>query len=148
MVQVQREEMAKHQLQAVTGVYGLCCSHLAHIQCLLFLTSAAVSSASVPSYPSSPLASPSLTYSPSESSFLFFSPLSCLSAYLLQFSVCWSPSLLLLFHLLFPPLSHPLSPFSSKLIALKHSILLTSTPLCPPQSHITQFPPVLTSFCT
>lgn len=58
------------------------------------------------------------------------------------------------------PLSHPLfffilsllscppSPFFSKLIALKHSLLLTSTPLCPPQSHITQFPLVLTSFCT
>ena len=32
MVQVQREEMAKDLIQAVTGVYGLCCSHLVHIQ--------------------------------------------------------------------------------------------------------------------
>ncbi len=31
-VQVQQEETAEDQIQAVTGVYGLCCSHLVHTQ--------------------------------------------------------------------------------------------------------------------
>lgn len=47
MVQVQQEETTEDPIQAVTGVYGLCCSHLVQIQkkkkkcfCLLCFTSA------------------------------------------------------------------------------------------------------------
>ena len=88
-------------------------------------------------------------------SFILLPPnlLSCVSLYaylyIFQFplstrSLLFSSSILLS---VLPPSLAPLSLFS-KLIALKHSLLLTSTPLCPPQSHITQSPLVLTSFCT
>lgn len=159
MVQVQQEETAKDLIQAVTGVYGLCCSHLVHIQKkkkknLLLLTLFHLCCAVIsfcPPYLSSPLASLSLTFIIAQFKFHFFSSerypsntsVLCLWMLIYIFSNSLSPlSLLfslLLFHPLFPPLSHPplLSPFSSKLIALKHSLLLTSTPLCPPQSHIT-----------
>lgn len=130
------------QIQAVIGVYGLCCSHLVHIQkkrnkCFTHCFSI-----------------PHLQYPPVEVSFLllhisFVSVSVCSSiSFPIPFVSTLSPPLLIFSPVHYPALPRPPSPHSSKLIALKHSRLLTSTPLCPPQSHITQSPLVLTSFCT
>lgn len=68
-VHVQQEETTEDLIQAVTGVYGLCCSHLVHIQkgknLLLLLTLLHLHCAAVsfcPPHLSSPLVSPCLAY--------------------------------------------------------------------------------------
>lgn len=166
ILQVQMQEMAKDLIQAVTGVYGLSGSHLVHIPkkkeiliCLLCFTSGVLLPPSAPCYHSSLsllLPSPTMCFT---SSFLSLpqtstlsTPLICVSLYAcISFSIAAVPPPLASFSsplLSIIPPALPRSPLLSKLIALKLSRLLTSTPLCPPQSHITQFPVVLTSFCT
>lgn len=126
--------------------------------CLLCFTSALLSSPSAHSSYCSRLISPFLTYIILHSliSCLYTSVLPtltlclslCLSiSYPIPFVSPHSSSFSSSFLSIIPP-SVGLSAFSSKLIALKHSLRFTSTPFCPLQSHITQFPSVLTSFCT
>lgn len=139
-LQVKQRKRQKDLIPAVTGVYGLCCSHLVHSQ-----------KKKTKLHPLALLSSPSIYLNLSfisSSTALFCASLWTL-VYIFSNSLLSPSSLLLLSSLLrfIIPLYLPLRCFS-KLIALKHSRLLTSTPLCPPQSHITQSPLVLTSFCT
>lgn len=154
MVQAEQEETVEDQIQAVTGVYGLCCSHLVRIQKKKKKCASAYF-ASPLQYCCPPLSHLNRPTVSSPWSFISLPPnlLFCVSpyAYLYVFQFPLSPRSLLfsssILLSVLPPSLAPLSLFS-KLIALKHSLLLTSTPLCPPQSHITQSPLVLTSFCT
>lgn len=127
--------------------------------CLLCFTSGVLLPPSAPCYHSSLsllLPSPTMCFT---SSFISLpqtstlsTPLICVSLHAcISFSIAAVPPPLASFSsplLSIIPPALPHSPLLSKLIALKLSPLLTSTPLCPPQSHITQFPVVLTSFCT